>query len=538
MKLLLLNGSPRLNKSNTLKIANTFIEGILEKRDLQVEQINIYSKTVEINHCNGCYNCWTKTPGKCIFRDSMDEILEKHLTADIIIWSFPLYYFSLPSKAKACLDRLLPLNLPFMTEERAGHTPRYDLSHQKQIVVSSGGLSTVENNFEALKKQFDFTFHDNYIPIFLAQSPLLEIEELKKTTNAYLESVKKAGSEFAANYTLPDTTIKELSKQLFPIEAYNKMANSSWEISKEKDSHKQLKLLSFTKQMAALYNPNSYKQDFVLEIEYTDYQECYQLVINQKGIDVISDDFMTYTTKIKTPYTIWSDISKGKISGPEALMEGKYKVLGNLDIMMNWDNYFGYSANEISKTSSMDNLSPTSNTNMNMMLIPWIIIWVIFPFNLLAGGVICLLTSFSFPIVFSKIKLTVYDKLSALFAGGFSILAILGFSYYRLLPFSFALFAFLWLVSLFTKIPLTAHYSNKDFGGEKIFKNDIFIKTNSILTACWGLLYLILAVFTWFTIDTALQPYLVLINIIPPILLGVFTNWFKNWYPKKVISGK
>ena len=35
----------------------------------------VYFKKKHINHCNGCFSCWTKTPGKCIHKDDIEELL-------------------------------------------------------------------------------------------------------------------------------------------------------------------------------------------------------------------------------------------------------------------------------------------------------------------------------------------------------------------------------------------------------------------------------------------------------------------------------
>jgi putative NADPH-quinone reductase len=72
----------------------------------------------------------------------MDEILFKIIAAHVIVWSFPLYYFSIPGGLKKLIDRQLSLNLPFMAKgaESGGHPAGYDLTHQKHIVISTCGF--------------------------------------------------------------------------------------------------------------------------------------------------------------------------------------------------------------------------------------------------------------------------------------------------------------------------------------------------------------------------------------------------------------
>lgn len=99
MKILVINGSPRGNNSNTMKITNRFLEGLNSLGENEISIINVKEKN--INHCLGCFSCWTKTPGKCVINDDMNDFVNEYIKSDLIIWSFPLYYFGMPSKVKA-----------------------------------------------------------------------------------------------------------------------------------------------------------------------------------------------------------------------------------------------------------------------------------------------------------------------------------------------------------------------------------------------------------------------------------------------------
>ena len=105
------------------------------------------------------------------------------------------------------------------------------------------------------------------------------------------------------------------------------------------------------------------------------------------------------------------------------------------------------------------------------------------------------------------------------------------------MPVSYLGFGLMWTVSCFTKIPLTAYYSAKDYNGESALLNPLFIKTNFILTLMWGILYVLTGIMTGFLLRTNLAPYLAVINNILPIFMGIFTGWFQKWYPAKVARG-
>ena len=124
MNILVLNGSPKGERSNTLKLAKAFLEGFTQTQSADTEIVDIYK--LNIRECLGCFVCWSKTPGKCAITDDMADVLQKILHADVVIWSFPLYYFSLPSRLKMVIDRQLPMALPFMEGDASagGHRSR------------------------------------------------------------------------------------------------------------------------------------------------------------------------------------------------------------------------------------------------------------------------------------------------------------------------------------------------------------------------------------------------------------------------------
>ncbi|MBD9038910.1 MAG: flavodoxin family protein [Collinsella aerofaciens] len=131
MNILAINGSPKGRRSNTWRLASAFLGGIAAQEESAHEQppaietLNV--SDLDIKPCLGCFSCWSKTPGTCRIHDDMRAVIEKILRADIIIWSFPLYYFGLPGPLKNLIDRQLPMSLPFMSAgtESGGHPSRH-----------------------------------------------------------------------------------------------------------------------------------------------------------------------------------------------------------------------------------------------------------------------------------------------------------------------------------------------------------------------------------------------------------------------------
>ena len=75
MKILVLNGSPKGDRSNTLKITKAFLKGMQKEKQASMEIIDISKANIE--HCKGCFGCWTQTPGRCVIKDDMSEFFDK-----------------------------------------------------------------------------------------------------------------------------------------------------------------------------------------------------------------------------------------------------------------------------------------------------------------------------------------------------------------------------------------------------------------------------------------------------------------------------
>ena len=527
--ILIINGSPKGKKSNTLKLTKAFVEGIQKVYEIQTEEITTVD--ADIRPCKGCFACWNKTNGKCVIPDDMKTVLEKILQADIIIWSFGLYYFNVPSTLKILIDRQLPLVMPFMdtNAESGGHPMRYDTTQKKHIIISTCGFYTAKGNYESVNTMFDhFLGTENYETVYCPQGELFRVKELSQRTDAYLEYVRKAGEEFAVG-GITSPTREKLNELLFPKETFEAMADASWGIDRT-TGQKETKAFSFTRQMASLYHKNSFQgNDIVLEMDYTDLGETYQIVLKKDGYEVLKENFLPFTTKIETPFTVWLDIAQGKISGEEAMMKKLYRVSGEFDLMIHWNSYFG-GDNEAETVKDVSE-KKSKNTNMMIMLIPWITLWTAVPIRTYIGSIITLLVCFVLPLIFIQHKKTVYDILSHSMVMTFALSVLIWNMPTAVLCLSYLFFGVMWLLSCLTKIPLTAHYSMNNYNGASALKNPLFMKTNLILTIMWGILYVITTIFTFFVMQTAFSAYLGIINSILPAIMGIFTVWFQKWYP-------
>lgn len=537
MRILLINGSPKGDKSNSLQLAKAFIEGICQAKDARAEQVNLSS--LQLSPCKGCFACWNKTPGQCAIRDDMAALLEKMRLADVILYSFPLYYFGVPGILKNFIDRQLPIVLPFMTERTdgvgsGGHQTRYDVSNKKYMLVSTCGFYSAKGNYDSVCRMFDHMYGKNsYDTLFCGQGELFRVKELRERTGAYLETVKKAGTEWAQGGISKETR-EELDALLYPKEVFEQMADASWGVDKE-SGEKEDESLSFTRQMAALYNKNSWDgKNRVLEICYTDLQKTYQIALEKEGSRVVTDGSLTPTTRIDTPFDVWLQIAQGEIRGDVALAKQMYRVSGDFSLMIQWDTFFGSGETKEEKPTPVK--KDKKKPQLWIFLLPFMAFWI-----LGGNGENALFASLAFicavPLLSLLFRFTRYDTMAI---SGVSILSATTLFTGQLTlctNLSFLFFGLLWLVSAFTKEPLCAAYVKYNYGGDDALENPLFMKTNVILAAGWGVLYLLIAVAYFLLGNTPLGAHIPTAQYILTALMGIFTGWFEKWYPAHLAAG-
>ena len=100
MKVLIINGSPRVNGNTTVAV-NELVK-IFKEGGVDTEVVQIGNKA--IRGCIACGSCREK--GKCVFDDTVNELATKFEAADGLVVATPVYYASANGTVAACLDRL------------------------------------------------------------------------------------------------------------------------------------------------------------------------------------------------------------------------------------------------------------------------------------------------------------------------------------------------------------------------------------------------------------------------------------------------
>ncbi len=100
MKVLIINGSPRVNGNTSVAVRE--MEKIFAKEGVETEVVQVGNK--DIRGCIACGYCGEN--GKCVFNDIVNELAPKFEEADGLVVASPVYYASANATLIACLTRL------------------------------------------------------------------------------------------------------------------------------------------------------------------------------------------------------------------------------------------------------------------------------------------------------------------------------------------------------------------------------------------------------------------------------------------------
>jgi len=226
MKILVLNGSPKRHGSDTMHITRAFLDGMrdVEEQDVRV----IHAIDCHIEYCTGCFTCM-RNGGTCIHDDDMCGILDEILGSDLLLFSFPLYGFSMPAPLKALMDRTLPLGSMDMRRvgERYEHIGQADFSHLRYVMICGCGFPNSTYNFEGMVTTFKLMFPEDHTIITVPESPMFNALEAAIVTVPRLDLVREAGRQYARNGEVDGVLISKIGTPMIPEEQYAAIVNGA-----------------------------------------------------------------------------------------------------------------------------------------------------------------------------------------------------------------------------------------------------------------------------------------------------------------------
>jgi hypothetical protein len=207
----------------------------MEDAGATTELMHVAKLTIE--PCTGCYQCWVRTPGVCVHRDDMEQVIETYNAADVVVFGTPVYHCSMTGIMKTLLDRLLPRYEPWLVPHpdlpgMTGH-PERGPGPDQMILVSTCGFPECET-FDALRVTFrqiarlhGMRYAGEILRTFA--EPLANAR-LAPLFAPYIDAVRRAGQHLIQAGSIPSELATELGRDLFPggKERLYELANEHW----------------------------------------------------------------------------------------------------------------------------------------------------------------------------------------------------------------------------------------------------------------------------------------------------------------------
>ncbi len=354
MKVLAVNSSPRgEGQSKTELLLNYLVEGMREA-GAEVEVVDLRKK--KIRYCSGCFTCWTKTPGLCIHQDDMTrELFPKWLDSDLVVYASPLYHYTINAAMKAFIERTLPVLQPFFQQhDDTTHHPLRQPT-PKAVVLSVAGFPEMKV-FDLLSSWARFIFGRGGNLVAEIYRPAAEsLPYLGEKAQAIFEAIRQAGREIVVDANVSPETMAQITQDFVgDKKGFTMMGNLFWKTCiAEKVTPKEFmekglmprpdSLETFMVVMPMGFKPEA-AQGLTAVIQFRFSGEvvgnCYFRIENNQ-LTPVPGEAENPDLTIESPFEIWMDILTGKADGQQMFMEQKYKVAGDLALLLKLNQLFG-----------------------------------------------------------------------------------------------------------------------------------------------------------------------------------------------------
>ena len=103
-KIVVITGSPR-KSGNSFAMTDAFIKAA-EGKGHTVTRFDAAMK--KVSGCRACETCYS-TGKACTFDDDFNTLAPDILEADVIVFTMPVYWYSIPAQIKGVIDRIFSL---------------------------------------------------------------------------------------------------------------------------------------------------------------------------------------------------------------------------------------------------------------------------------------------------------------------------------------------------------------------------------------------------------------------------------------------
>jgi hypothetical protein len=152
MRVLILDGNPKPQDEDFRRYLGE-LASLLEGRGHDVRRQTLSG--MDIRYCTGCWGCWIKTPGQCVFPDDSYDVCREYIRSDLVLMASPVVMGFTSAVLKKTQDRLIPLLHPYFDFVRGEchHRKRYE-TYPRLGILMKAGPDTDDEDFEIITDMF------------------------------------------------------------------------------------------------------------------------------------------------------------------------------------------------------------------------------------------------------------------------------------------------------------------------------------------------------------------------------------------------
>jgi multimeric flavodoxin WrbA len=158
LKILGISASPRGKANSYYLLERALKEAKKVIKDAEIDVYTFQKKT--FSGCIHCYGCRKK--GDCVVQDDFQDLAERWMAADVIIYSAPVYHMSIPGQLKCFIDRLGQSSFPKLASSQG--QPGMD-KLLKCIGIISQGMHIFAGQEHAMTELVNHTLIMGCLPI-------------------------------------------------------------------------------------------------------------------------------------------------------------------------------------------------------------------------------------------------------------------------------------------------------------------------------------------------------------------------------------
>lgn len=100
---------------------------------------------LKINHCVGCFGCWTRTPGKCVIRDDATRVYPYIARSNRVLYISRIKYGGYDTLMKTMLERAIPVQQAFIRIHKGEtHHLQRAVSMKQATILAYGEITEEE----------------------------------------------------------------------------------------------------------------------------------------------------------------------------------------------------------------------------------------------------------------------------------------------------------------------------------------------------------------------------------------------------------